>query len=117
MGLALASTLLLAACGGGTLPSVTPGGTITPLPPAIGDTTIQQVQDAAVKACSFVPTAQTVTGIIASFFPGGAPINQIVSTVVNGICNAIAPKNQMRRGRLAGPPTVGGVRVEGYFTR
>lgn len=120
-GLVLAAALMLGACAG--VPDSAPvsgsgvviGGAVVP-----GDTTIQQIQDTAVRVCGFVPTVTTVTGIVASFFPGGGPINSIVSTVANGICNAVVSssgKKTARRAGASGPPTVGGVRVEGYFTR
>jgi hypothetical protein len=112
----LAAMISLGACA--TIPPVSTGGGVS-IPPSIGGVTVQQIQDAAVKACKFVPTAQTVAGIIASFFPGGSAANDVVSVVVNSICSAIAPTAaQAKFGpRRAGPPTVAGVRVQGYFVR
>lgn len=108
----LASSLAVAGCAGSGSPPPSGGGVT--IPPIVGDLTVQQIQDAAAKACSFVPTAQTITGIVASFFPGGAPINSIVSSVVNSICSAITKKSIRRGGSR---PMVNGVPVEGYFIR
>lgn len=107
--LVLAGAMSLGAC------ATTPGT------PSSTDPTVAAVQDAAAKACGFVPSISTITGIIAAFFPGGAPINTLVTSVANAICNAIVPPagNSLRRGPVAGAnaPTVAGVKVEGYFIR
>jgi hypothetical protein len=113
--LACAGALSLGACAG--VPA-TSGGTATPAPVVVpGDLTVQQIQNTAAKVCGFVPTVSTITGIIASFFPGGAPVNTLVTGVANAICTAVVPNKTLRRAGVAGPPTVGGVRVEGYFIR
>lgn len=116
----LAAAISLGACA--SVPVASPGssGGLN-LPTSVAGLTVQDIQDAAVKACKFVPTAQTITGIVASFFPGGGAVNQVVSVVVNSICSAVAPTaSQLKaapRRAGSGPPSVGGVRVEGYFTR
>lgn len=116
----MGGALMLASCGG-TLPPVgTPpatGGTIGGIPASLSDTTIAQIQDGAAKACGFVPTVQTIQGIAASFFTGGALINGIVSGIENAICNAVKPKAANGRRMLAARPMVGTVPVEGYFLR
>lgn len=98
----------------------TPGIGVSTAPQgsATTDPTIAAVQDAAAKVCAFVPTVSTVTGIIASFIAGGAPINAIVTSVAHAICQAVAPpKASMKRRAAAGPPMVMGVPVQGYFLR
>jgi hypothetical protein len=104
----LAAGLGLAACAG-TTPSSTGGTTTSPT----GDATTNAIIASTVKACGFLPTVSTVTGIIASFVPGGAPINSLVTSIAQSICGAVAPKAGMRRG--AARPEVNGVVVEGRF--
>lgn len=107
-----------ALCGALALGACASGGTTGGLPASAStDPTIAAVQDAAAKVCNFVPTVTTVTGIIASFFPAGGAINTIASSVANAICTAIAPKKTLRRATGDGPPSVAGVKIEGYFIR
>lgn len=111
---ALSATLMLGAC----------AGTSTTTPPAGGgstvDPTVQAIQDAAVKACGFLPAISTVSAIITSFIPGAGATNALVTQVASSICNAVAPKNQSSL-RRAGPPVVqtpnGPVTVNGQFVR
>jgi hypothetical protein len=109
----LAAGLALGACST-TLPS--PGGGAVVPPTTTGDKTTDSVIAATVKACGFLPTVATVTGIVASFVPGGAPVNSLVTSIAQSICNAVAPpKMGARRGGHA--PMVGDVLVEGRFVR
>jgi hypothetical protein len=113
----LAAGLALGACSG-SLPSPS-GGTTPPPTTTTGDKTTDAIIAGTVKACGFLPTVSTVTGIIASFIAGGAPVNSLVTGIAESICNAVAPpKKSMRRGAArVGPPAVGGVLVEGRFVR
>lgn len=108
---ALCGTLALGACanapGFGT---VTPGGQGT----ATTDPVVSQIQDITAKVCSFVPTVNTVLGIVAQFTSAG-PIAGIAGEVANAVCNAINPKN--RASRVSGPPNVQGVPVRGYYIK
>lgn len=70
-----------------------------------GKFSIADAQAAAVKVCSFLPTANTVANIIAT----GSPALNTASAIGDAICAAIAPK----AGTDAGKPTVAGVPVEG----
>ena len=70
-----------------------------------GKFSIADAQAAAVKVCSFLPTANTVANIIAA----GSPALNTASAIGDAICAAIAPK----AGAGAGKPTVAGVVVEG----
>lgn len=70
-----------------------------------GKFSIADAQAAAVKACSFLPTANTVANIIAA----GSPALNTASAIGDAICAAIAPK----AGVGAGKPTVVGVPIEG----
>lgn len=116
----ITATLMLAALalGGcatsGTLPST---GTTAP-PTSTGNATVDAVQSAVVKACGFLPTATTVSGILSTFVPGAAPVTAIVSQIATSICAAVAPpRASARRKASSGPPTVRGVTVEGRFVR
>lgn len=111
----LGATLALGACSGVPV-VVAPGGTTTPPTSVTGDPTTDAILAATVKACGFLPTVSTVTGIIASFVPGGAPVNSLVTSIASSICNAVAPKaSAMRRGAVLTPPIVNGVIIEGRF--
>jgi len=70
-----------------------------------GKPSIADAQAAAVKACSFLPTANTVANIIAA----GSPALGTASAIADAICAAIAPK----AGAGAGRPTVAGVPIDG----
>ena len=108
----LGASLSLGACA--TAPVVTqPGGNVGGIPASLGDTTVAQIRDAAAQACGFVPTVQTMQGLAASFFTGGALINTIVSKVEDAICAAVTKKKSARRG-ISGPE-VNGVPIRGYF--
>jgi hypothetical protein len=75
----------------------------------------QDVQAAAVAACGFLPTAETVAGIIAT----GNPIVTTAGAVANAICFAVAPaKAAHLAGRqMAVIPSVAGVIIHGKFVR
>jgi hypothetical protein len=109
--------------GAGMLGGCTTSGSIavTPpigvAPPVVTDPTISAIQDAVAKGCKFVPTVFTITGIVAQFVTGGAPINALVSDVATAICSAVAPKMTVSRLRRAARPVVAGVPVEGYFLK
>ena len=66
---------------------------------------VGDVQSIAVKACSFLPTAETVGKIIAA----NSPALNTSAAVASAICAAIAPK----AGPGAGRATVAGVPIEG----
>lgn len=111
---ALIGTLALAGCGtmgttGGTTPPVISTGDPTL------DAQIQAAQAAAVKACGFLPTVTTITGILSTFVPGAAGPVAIGTQVAQAICDAVAPKASAKR--KLGSPTVNGVRIEGIFVR
>lgn len=104
--LALAMLPVLAAC-------VTPT-TAPPVSPAV--TTVvgvlpQNVQDAAVKACGYLPTAQTIAQLIAAF--GGPSVPGIATQIANEICAVVAQPRARRRGAA----TVRGIQVRGRFVR
>ena len=100
---ALAMALALSACAGGNLvlPNLT-GGTVTITP--------AQVQNAAVQACGFLPTAATVAGLITA-----SPYLATASAVAGAICAAVAPAKA--GGKLRGAPMVNGVAIHGKFVR
>jgi hypothetical protein len=68
--------------------------------PSVGD-----VQSVAVKACAFLPTAETVVKII----DAKSPALTTSAAIASAICAAIAPK----AGPGAGKATVAGVPIEG----
>ena len=79
--------------------ATTPGGT---------GISVASVQSAAVLACSFQPTADTVAGILAV----GNPAIATAEAVAAAICAAVTGK-AAKRG--AAVPTVAGVPVKGSF--
>jgi len=92
----------------GTIPIIAPTGN------AQIDNVVSQVQSFAIQACGFQPAASTVTGILATFIPGAAPINSIITQITNGICAAVTKKG-FRRGSTA--PTYRGVSITGQRVR
>jgi hypothetical protein len=101
----LAGSLFLGSCAG---TGITPG-TI--------QSAVTSVQQAAVSACGFLPTAATVSGILATLVPGAAAIEQLIASTAQQICAAVAPVKTSARLRAAAPPTVNGVPVHGRFVR
>jgi hypothetical protein len=77
-------------------------------------TVISQVQQAAVAACSFLPTTATVANILGTVAGVGAE-TQLATTVAAQICAAVSPAASVRRGGAA--PTVNGVVVHGRFVK
>jgi hypothetical protein len=73
-------------------------------------TVISQVQQAAVLACGFLPTAATVANILAA----GNPALQVASAVATAICTAVTAKGARRGGAI---PNVNGVEVHGKFVQ
>ena len=78
--------------------------------PATVTTTITAVQQAAVLACGFLPTAATVASILS----GGNPLVSTASAIAQAICTAVTAK-AFRRGGPA--PMVGNVVVHGRFVK
>ena len=84
---------------------------------------VVDVEQAAVAACNFLPTAETVAGIIAV----GNPALATATAIANAICAAVSPKTQIAQSLLSSPamrsvvkpnatvPTVAGVPVHGTF--
>lgn len=75
---------------------------------------VQDVQNAALAACSFLPTASTVANIIAA----GNPALQTAEAVAQAICAAVAVASPS--GKLGGSialPTVNGVVIHGTWVK
>jgi hypothetical protein len=70
-----------------------------------------QVQQAAVQACGYLPTAQTVAQLVAAF--GGPNLPGVVTDVANEICAAVTKKSFVPGRRLA----VHGVPIRGRFVK
>jgi hypothetical protein len=76
---------------------------------------ITQVQATTSAVCAFVPTTETVAGIIAAATgPAGATIVATASGIANAICAAVAPPKASGHLRAA-QPTVAGVAIHGRF--
>ncbi len=75
---------------------------------------VAAVQSATVTACGFLPTAATVSGILASLIPGASAIEQEIASVAGSICAAVMPAKNLRR---LGARTVRGVVIHGRFVR
>lgn len=74
---------------------------------------VDQVRAAATAACGFLPTAETVLGIIGTI-SGTGPIAATVSGIANAICQAVTAKAGARAGS---PPMVNGIIIHGRFVR
>lgn len=77
---------------------------------------VVKVQQAAIAACGYLPTATTVSGIIATLAPGVAPAENAVLSIAQQICAAVTvSKTSLFASRKA--PTVNGIVVHGRFVR
>ncbi len=74
---------------------------------------IEQVRQAAVAVCGFLPTVETVAAILAS----GNPIVATASGIANAICDAVTHLPPMTARRGAPAPSVAGVVIHGKFVR
>lgn len=103
-----------AALSGLTACASAPGTSVINSIPGIGvdPAVIAQIQTAATGICGFLPTVETVAGIITTFTGGGAAIG-IGSQVADAICKAVTSKGARRGVR----PSVRGVVIEGNFIR
>jgi hypothetical protein len=101
---ALAASLLMSSCAG------------TGITPTVVQNAVTQVQQAAVAACGFLPTAATVSGILATLVPGVATAEAAVVSAAQQICAAVAPVKTSARLKVV-VPTVNGVPVHGRFVR
>jgi hypothetical protein len=81
---------------------------------AVSPATILKVQAATVKACGFLPAAETVAQLVAPGNPGVA----VASVLAQRICGAVGAPKQMWAGVMSNPnpvPMVDGVVIEGEF--
>ena len=78
---------------------------------------VKDVQGKIVAACGYLPLAQTVAEVAATFVGAGAAIN-LAGTVVQSICTAVTT-NPLADGPGARnyKPRVNGVRIKGSFVR
>jgi hypothetical protein len=107
-----AAAISLGACAHNGLPQ--PGAGPAPILAPTGnpkfDAVVSEVQNYTAQACGYQPTAATITGILATFIPGAAPINSLVTQITTGICAAVTKKG-FRRGGPA--PSYRGVKIQG----
>jgi len=76
--------------------------------------TITAIQQAAVAACSFLPTVETVAGILAA----GSGTVATAAAIAEAICAAVTPStNKSARLKLESTPTVDGVPIVGVFVK
>ncbi|HXP09025.1 MAG TPA: hypothetical protein VN828_11045 [Acidobacteriaceae bacterium] len=75
-------------------------------------TTIAAIQQAAVAACSFLPTTATVANLIGTVAGVGTETS-VATTLAASICAAVSPKASAKRGGAA--PVVNGVTIHGRF--
>lgn len=71
---------------------------------------VQQAQQVATLTCGFLPTVETVAGLIAA----GNPAITTATEIADAICSVATRKMVTRSGRA---PTVSGVAVKGRFVR
>lgn len=80
----------------------------------VNPATITAIQQAAIQVCGFVPTVETILGIVT----GGMSV--IPATIANAICAAVTPTG-VATGRVgaSAPPSakVGSTPVQGVFVR
>lgn len=96
--------LLLAAVAGLALASCTTTDPVT------GEPVVMDVQSAARAACRFLPTAETVAGIIAT----GDPRLATASAIARAICDALSPDTPAGiMTLLKAAPIVNGVVIRG----
>jgi hypothetical protein len=105
---ACCAAALLSGCQTTEVPNVSPiVGTIVQIVP-------EQVQNYAVQACGYLPTAQTVADLAAVWT--GVQVPDIARQIAAEICAAVlAPKPAARSTRTV--ITVRGVQVTGAFVR
>lgn len=77
--------------------------------------TIAQIQKTTELACSFVPTAASVAGILSALYPAAQAPVAAASQVAQQICGAVTAKGARRGAERV--PTVAGVVVEGHFVQ
>jgi hypothetical protein len=86
-----------------------------PLPSPVVGTVVgvlpEKVQEAAAKACGYVPTIQTVIDLVAAF--GGPAVPSIANQIVAEVCAAVVRRGSTR----SSTPIVRGVRLRGSFVR
>lgn len=70
---------------------------------------ITQVQQTAIKVCSFVPTVETVASILAL----NNPLLKSAGDIANAICSAVGPKLAPRASSPGVGPSVGGILIKG----
>ncbi len=100
------------------------GGCSTLQALGVSQATVDQIQQAAVSICGFLPTVETIAGIVS----GG--MSAVPGTVANAICAAVAANQApagMSVGRLGAPArtgaaapanaVVGSTKVQGIFVR
>lgn len=86
---------------------------------ACSEADVKTVQDAAVKTCGYLPTAQTVTGIASALYTPGAIYFNAAEAIAGKICTAVTT-NPLADGPGASThytPTVAGVVVRGRFVQ
>lgn len=100
--IAAAASISLASCAGVGVPGTT--------------SQIDQIRNAAVLACGFLPTVETVAGIIATYSGTSAALVTTGSQIADSICSAVVSTSTARR-RRGTAPRVNGVVVRGSFVR
>jgi hypothetical protein len=95
-----------------TVDTYTPA--VSPVVSAIISVAPEQVQNYAVAACGFLPTAQTVANLVAVWT--GAQVPDVARQIAAEICAAVtAPKPATRRARSV--TVLHGVPITGAFVR
>jgi hypothetical protein len=80
---------------------------------ALDTALVLQVQSTASTVCGFLPTVETVTGIIGTI-TGTGPSVATANSIAAAICRAVTAKSA-RSGAVA--PRVNGVTIRGRFVR
>jgi hypothetical protein len=81
--------------------------------PAEITTVTSETTAIAEAVCAFEPTAATISGVVASLFPGGGAIDTVATGAAQAICQAVTAKG-FKLGSTS-PPMVGGIAIEGHF--
>lgn len=85
------------------------GGCAGTLPP-VNSSTISQIQQMAVQACGFLPTAKTVADILAALAGAGTAAIDAAAQAAQSVCSAIGAKS-LKRGALKRSIVINGHRV------
>ena len=86
---------------------------------ACSEADVKNVQAAAIKTCSYLPTAQTVVNIAKALYSPGAFVFDASNEIAGKICTAVTtnPKADGPGKSVKYVPQVAGVVIDGQFVK